>query len=92
MAEYTTNTNALGCLKILNSIKNIGLDCKFYQASTSELYGNPLVKYQNENTNFNPHPYAVSKLYAFFTVKNFRKSYGIFATNGILFNHRSQER
>ena len=93
MAEYTTNTNALGCLKILDSIKNIGLDCKFYQASTSELYGNPLVKYQNENTNFNPHsPYAVSKLYAFFTVKNFRKSYGIFATNGILFNHESPRR
>ncbi len=93
MPEYTTNTNALGCLKILDSIKNLGLDCKFYQASTSELYGNSQVKFQDENTIFNPQsPYAVSKLYAFFSVKNFRDSYGTFATNGILFNHESPRR
>ncbi len=93
MPEYTTNTNALGCLKILDSIKNIGLDCKFYQASTSELYGNSEVKFQDEKTIFNPQsPYAVSKLYAFFSVKNFRDSYGTFATNGILFNHESPRR
>ena len=93
LAEYTTNTNALGCLKILDSIKNLKIDCKFYQASTSELYGNPKNKIQDENTIFNPSsPYAISKAYAFYTVKNFRESYNIFATNGILFNHESPRR
>ncbi len=93
LAEYTTNTNALGCLKILDVIKNLKMDCRFYQASTSELYGNPKIKTQDENTNFNPSsPYAISKAYAFYTVKNYRESYNIFATNGILFNHESPRR
>ncbi len=88
--EYTANVDALGCLRILESIKTLNLPCKFYQASTSELYGEISESPQNEQTIFNPQsPYAVAKLYALWITKNYRSSYGIYAVNGILFNHES---
>jgi GDPmannose 4,6-dehydratase len=79
----------------LEAIKSAGLvkKTKFYQASTSELYGKTKNNKQNEETHFNPQsPYATSKLFAFWAVKNFRDSYGMFACNGILFNHESERR
>ena len=92
--EYTANVDALGCLRILESIKNLGLkNTKFYQASTSELYGDVLQTPQNENTPFNPQsPYSIAKLYAYWITKNYRNSYNMFAVNGILFNHESPVR
>ena len=88
--EYTANVDALGCLRILESIKTLNLPCKFYQASTSELYGDISESPQNEQTIFNPQsPYAVAKLYALWITKNYRSSYGMYAVNGILFNHES---
>tara|TARA_B100000886_G_scaffold319190_1_gene259763 strand:- start:2546 stop:3685 length:1140 start_codon:yes stop_codon:yes gene_type:complete len=93
--EYTANSDALGTLRILEAIRLLGLinKTKFYQASTSELYG--LVKEvpQKETTPFYPRsPYAVSKLYAYWITINYRESYGMFACNGILFNHESPRR
>jgi GDPmannose 4,6-dehydratase len=93
--DYTTQVNALGTLRILESIKILGIKdkTKFYQASTSELFGNSNIKKQNENTPFNPRsPYATSKLYAYYITKNYREAYGFFAVNGILFNHESPRR
>ncbi len=93
--EYTSNVNALGTLRILESIKQLDLikKCKFYQASTSELYGLVREKPQNEGTPFYPRsPYAVSKLYAYWTTVNYREAYSMFACNGILFNHESKRR
>jgi GDPmannose 4,6-dehydratase len=93
--DYTTQVNALGTLRILESIKILGIKnkTKFYQASTSELFGNSKIKNQNENTQFNPQsPYATSKLYAYYITKNYRDAYGFFAVNGILFNHESPRR
>ena len=93
--EYTANSDALGPLRILEAIKNLNLikKTKFYQASTSELYGNSNKKFQDENTKFSPSsPYATAKLYAHWTTINYRESYGIFAVNGILFNHESPRR
>ena len=89
--EYTANADAIGTLRILESLKSLGLKkTKFYQASTSELYGEVLENIQNEDTPFNPQsPYAIAKLYSFWITKNYRKSYNMFATNGILFNHES---
>ncbi len=95
MPEYTTNVNALGTLRILDSIKYLGFEkkTKFYQASTSELYGQIQEKKQSENTKFYPKsPYASSKLFSYWITKNYRESYGIFACNGILFNHESPRR
>ncbi len=96
MPEYTANADALGVLRILEAVKNSGLKnkIKFYQASTSELYGNQINnKSQNENTPFNPaSPYGVAKLYAFWITKNYRESYNMHASNGILFNHESTRR
>jgi GDPmannose 4,6-dehydratase len=95
MPHYTTEVNALGALKILESIKLLGLSSKikFYQASTSELFGNSKKKHQSEITPFCPQsPYATSKLYAYWITKNYRDSYGIYAVNGILFNHESPRR
>ena len=96
MPEYTANADALGVLRILEAIKNSGFKnkIKFYQASTSELYGNQInYKSQNENTPFNPaSPYGVAKLYAFWITKNYRESYKMHASNGILFNHESKRR
>ena len=93
--EYTANSDALGSLRILEAIRILKLEkkTKFYQASTSELYG--LVKEipQNENTPFHPRsPYGVAKLYAYWITVNYRESYGIYACNGILFNHESPVR
>jgi len=91
----TAETDALGTLKILEAIRILGLErkVKFYQASTSELYGKVQEIPQNENTPFYPRsPYGVAKLYAFWIVKNYREAYNIFACNGILFNHESPRR
>ena len=91
MAKLTTEVNALGVLYLLNSIKNISPSTKFYQASTSEMFGLGNTNgYQDENTNFHPKsPYGVAKVYAHMMTVNFRESYGLFACNGILFNHES---
>ena len=93
--EYTAECDALGTLRILEAIKNSDLThkTKFYQASTSELYGLIQESPQNEKTPFYPRsPYAVSKLYAYWIVVNYREAYGMFACNGILFNHESPRR
>jgi GDPmannose 4,6-dehydratase len=90
--EYTANTDALGALRILEAIRILGLQNKtrFYQASTSELYGQVLEIPQKETTPFYPRsPYAVAKLYAYWITVNYREAYGIYACNGILFNHES---
>ena len=90
--EYTANADALGTLRILEGIKLLGLanKTKFYQASTSELYGKVVETPQTETTPFAPRsPYAVAKLYAYWATVNYREAYGMFASNGILFNHES---
>lgn len=90
--EYTANSDALGALRILEAIRILGLGNKtrFYQASTSELYGLVQEIPQRESTPFYPRsPYAVAKLYAYWITVNYRESYGIYACNGILFNHES---
>lgn len=93
--EYTANSDALGALRILEAIRILGLEKKarFYQASTSELYGLVQQVPQNEATPFYPRsPYAVAKLYAYWITVNYREAYGIYACNGILFNHESPVR
>lgn len=91
--EYTHNVNALGPLRILEIIRNLELPARFYQASSSEMFGRALETPQNEKTPFNPQsPYGLSKLFAFHTTKIFREGYGVFASNGILFNHESPRR
>jgi GDPmannose 4,6-dehydratase len=95
MPEYTADTDAFGTLKILEAIRINKLEkiARFYQASTSELYGLVQEIPQKETTPFYPRsPYGVAKLYAFWIVKNYRESYGLFASNGILFNHESERR
>jgi GDPmannose 4,6-dehydratase len=95
MPEYTSNIDALGTLRLLECIRLVGLENKvrFYQASTSEMFGDVLEIPQSEKTHFNPQsPYAVAKLYSHYIVKNYRNSYDIFACNGILFNHESPRR
>lgn len=90
--EYTANSDALGALRILEAIRILGLEkkTKFYQASTSELYGKVRETPQTETTPFYPRsPYAVAKLYAYWITVNYREAYGIYACNGILFNHES---
>ena len=90
--EYTANSDALGALRILEAIRLLGLEKKtrFYQASTSELYGLVQETPQKETTPFYPRsPYAVAKLYAYWITVNYREAYGIYACNGILFNHES---
>jgi GDPmannose 4,6-dehydratase len=88
--EYTTNVNSLGVLNLLNIIKNVKKKIKFYQASTSEMFGNQNKMPLNENSTMEPaSPYGISKLYSYHLVKNYRESYRIFASNGILFNHES---
>lgn len=90
--EYTANVDGLGALRLLDAIRLLGLESKtrFYQASSSELYGLVQQTPQNENTPFYPRsPYAVAKLYAYWITVNYRESYGIYACNGILFNHES---
>jgi GDPmannose 4,6-dehydratase len=93
--EYTANADALGTLRILEAIRILGLDksARFYQASTSELYGKVQETPQTESTPFYPRsPYAVAKLYAYWITVNYREAYGMFACNGILFNHESPTR
>jgi len=93
--EYTADVDALGTLRILEAIRFLGMEktTKFYQASTSELYGLVQEVPQRETTPFYPRsPYAVAKLYAYWITVNYRESYGMFACNGILFNHESERR
>lgn len=88
--ETTSQINAIGPLKILEILRNKKKKIKFYQASTSEMYGTVIEIPQNEKTPFNPvSPYATSKLFAYYTVKNYRTAFKMFACNGILFNHES---
>ena len=90
--EYTAESDAVGTLRMLEAIRNLGLEkqCRFYQASTSELFGKVHETPQKETTPFYPRsPYGVAKLYAYWIVVNYRESYGMFACNGILFNHES---
>jgi GDPmannose 4,6-dehydratase len=91
-AEYTANADALGTLRLLEAIRLLGLvdRTRFYQASTSELYGNVKIVPQDETTPFQPRsPYGAAKLYAYWIAVNYREAYGIHASNGILFNHES---
>ncbi|MFH1770933.1 MAG: GDP-mannose 4,6-dehydratase [archaeon] len=92
--EYTSNCDAIGVLRILELLRELNMKkTKFYQASTSELFGKAQEYPQNEETPFNPvSPYAIAKLYGFWMVKHYRETYGIFACNGILFNHESERR
>lgn len=93
--EYTANADGIGTLRLLEAIRLLGMEkkVKFYQASTSELYGKVVETPQKETTPFYPRsPYAVAKLYAFWIVKNYREAYGMYACNGILFNHESPMR
>ncbi len=93
--EYTANSDALGTLRILEAVRMLGLinKTRIYQASTSELYGLVAESPQNELTAFHPRsPYGVSKLYGYWIVVNYREAYGIYACNGILFNHESPRR
>ena len=92
--EYTANTDALGALRVLEAIRILKLEkkTKYYQASTSEIFGNTKIP-QNEKTPFNPQsPYAIAKLYAYWTTRNYRNAYNMFAVNGILFNHEGPRR
>ena len=93
--EYTADVDGLGTLRLLEAIRILGMekDVRFYQASTSELYGKVMEVPQSETTPFYPRsPYGVAKLYSFWIVKNYREAYGIHASNGILFNHESPRR
>jgi len=91
--EYTADVDGLGTLRLLDAIRETGVDCRFYQASTSELYGKVQEVPQTETTPFYPRsPYGVAKQYAYWIVKNYRESYGLHASNGILFNHESPRR
>ena len=93
--EYTADVDALGALRLLEAIRFLGLEqkCRFYQASTSELYGLVQEIPQKETTPFHPRsPYAVAKMYAYWITVNYREAYGMYACNGILFNHESPRR
>ena len=93
--EYSGDVDALGVLRMLEAIRILGMEktCRFYQASTSELYGKVEEVPQRETTPFHPYsPYAVAKQYGFWMVKEYREAYGMFACNGILFNHESERR
>ncbi len=92
MPEYTANVDALGTLRILEAIKDSGLPIKFYNAASSEMFGSS-VPPQNEKTLFHPRsPYAVSKIFSYYTTQNYREAYDIFACSGILFNHEGPRR
>ncbi|MEW6325085.1 MAG: GDP-mannose 4,6-dehydratase [Nitrospirota bacterium] len=91
--EYTGDVDALGATRLLEAIRETGISPKFYQASSSEIYGNPEETPQRETTRFRPRsPYAAAKLYAYWMTANYRDAYGLFACNGILFNHESPRR
>ncbi len=91
--EYTADIDALGVTRLLDAVRSSGLKTRFYQAATSELYGNAAECPQNEQTEFRPRsPYAAAKLYGYWITRNYREAYGIHASNGILFNHESPRR
>ena len=91
--EQTSDVTGMGCLRILEAIREYGKDIKFYQASTSEMFGQMVENPANENTPFYPRsPYGVAKLYAHWMTKNYRESYDMFNVSGILFNHESERR
>jgi len=91
--EYTGEVTGLGAVRILEAMRELDLESRFYQASSSELYGKVVESPQTEETPFYPRsPYACAKAYAFYITKNYRESYGMFAVNGILFNHESPRR
>lgn len=92
--EYTAEVTGVGTIRLLDAIRESGINCKFYQASTSELFGGlPETAPQSETTPFYPKsPYGVAKLYSYWITKNYRESYNVFACNGILFNHESPRR
>ena len=91
--EYSGEVTGLGAVRLLEAMRDLDLDAKFYQASSSELYGKVVETPQTETTPFYPRsPYACAKAYAFYITKNYRESYGMFAVNGILFNHESPRR
>ncbi len=90
---YTVQTDAVGTIRLLEAIRDTGLDTKFYQASSSEMYGKAAQIPQNEATPFHPRsPYGCAKVYSFWQTLNYREAYGLFACNGILFNHESPRR
>jgi len=92
MPDYTGNTTGLGTIRLLEAIRAAGVPCRFYQASSSELYGSTPPP-QNEQTPFHPRsPYSVAKLYGYWATVNYREAYGLHASNGILFNHESPRR
>jgi GDPmannose 4,6-dehydratase len=93
LPEYTADVSGLGSVRLLEAIRDAELGPRYYQASSSELYGGIGQAPQNEDTPFNPRsPYAAAKAYAFYITKNYREAYGMFAVNGILFNHESPRR
>ena len=93
LPEYTSEVDGIGTLRFLDAIRETGIDTRFYQASTSELFGNSSKNSQNESTPFYPRsPYAVAKLFSYWMVINYREAYNLFAVNGILFNHESERR
>jgi GDPmannose 4,6-dehydratase len=93
LPEYTADVTGLGALRLLEAIRESGIRTRFYQASSSELFGRVEKTPQSEKTPFEPvSPYAVAKLFAYWTTVNYRDSYGIYACNGILFNHESERR
>ncbi|HEY4104874.1 MAG TPA: GDP-mannose 4,6-dehydratase [Polyangiaceae bacterium] len=93
MPEYTAQVDAVGTLRLLDALRETGLPARFYQASTSELFGKVQAVPQNETTPFYPRsPYGVAKLYSYWLAVNYREAYGLYAVNGILFNHESPRR
>src|SRR3989338_7904719 len=93
LPEYTANVTGLGSLRLLDAIRDAGIKTKFYQASSSEMFGQVLETPQNETTPFNPRsPYAAAKVFAHHLAKNYRESYNMFVCSGILFNHESPRR
>jgi GDPmannose 4,6-dehydratase len=91
--EYTGEITALGAVRLLETVRKLGVRCRFYQASSSELYGKVAEVPQRETTPFHPRsPYGAAKAYAFHITRNYREAYGLFAVNGILFNHESERR
>ena len=91
--EYTSDVDALGTLRLLDAIREEGVDCRFYQASSSEMFGAVDEVPQNEQTKFHPRsPYGVAKVFGYWITRNYREAYGMYAVNGILFNHESPRR
>ena len=91
--EYTAEVTGLGSTRLLEAVRKLGVRCRYYQASSSELYGKVVETPQRETTPFHPRsPYAAAKAYAFYMTQNYREAYGLFAVNGILFNHESERR